>query len=149
ICDDTALAIRGEGAWLEAPDGRRTDLRVAAPVPVAEMTGNVSWRMLPEPVRARVCVNLPRLGGAWDCRCAAHQYRLDWAGHCDLLFCIRLLPWNHAPGWLLHQEAGGCSARLDGSPYSPLHTGGGLICVPDRPSWEAVRDVLIGAAGSH
>ena len=30
VCDDTALAIRGEGAWSEAPDGRRTDLRVAA-----------------------------------------------------------------------------------------------------------------------
>ncbi len=29
ICDDTALALRGEGAWTEAPDGRRTDLRVA------------------------------------------------------------------------------------------------------------------------
>ena len=26
ICDDTALAIRGEGAWSEASDGRRTDL---------------------------------------------------------------------------------------------------------------------------
>src|SRR4029077_6332694 len=38
ICDDTALAIRGEGAWSEASDGRRTDLHVASPVPLAEMT---------------------------------------------------------------------------------------------------------------
>jgi fructose-1,6-bisphosphatase/inositol monophosphatase family enzyme len=149
ICDDTALAIRGEGAWLEAPDGRRTDLRVAAPVPVSEMTGNVSWRLLPEPVRARVCANLPRLGGVWDYRCAAHEYRMACAGHCHLLLFNRLLPWDHAPGWLLHQEAGGYSARLDGGAYSPLHTGGGLICVPDRASWEAVREVLVGGAGNH
>ena len=99
ICDDMALALRGEGAWTESPGGARTDLRVAAPVPVAEMTGNVSWRYLPEP--------------------------------------------PHAPGWLLHQEAGGYSARLDGSDYTPLQTDGGLICAPDRASWQAVRTILL------
>ena len=69
ICDDTALAIRGEGAWTEASDGRRTDLRVASPVPVAEMAGNVSWRYLPEPQRrswARVGTTaVPRTNIAW------------------------------------------------------------------------------------
>ncbi len=93
------------------------------PVPVAEMTGNVSWRFLPEPQRSTVCANLPRLGGSWDYRCAAHEYRMACAGHCHLLFFNRLMPWDHAPGWLLHQEAGGYSARLDGSPYTPLRTG--------------------------
>src|SRR5690348_17224973 len=58
ICDDTALAIRGEGAWIETGDGRRSDLSVARPVSVAEMTGNVSWRYLPEPLRGVVCANL-------------------------------------------------------------------------------------------
>ena len=144
VCDDTALALRGEGAWTEAPDGTRTGLRVAAPVPVGEMTGNVSWRYLPEPRRGIVCANLPRLGGSWDYRCAAHEYRMACAGHCHLLFFNRLLPWDHAPGWLLHQEAGGYAARLDGSAYSPLHSGGGLICAPDLASWQAVREALVG-----
>ena len=143
ICDDTALAIRGEGAWIETTDGRRTDLRVASPVPAAEMTGNVSWRYLPEPLRGAVCTNLPSLGGTWDYRCAAHEYRMACAGHCHMLFFNRLLPWDHAPGWLLHQEAGGYSARLDGSPYSPLQTDGGLICVPDRASWQEARAALL------
>jgi len=143
VTDDTALAVRGEGAWSEAPDGRRTDLRVAPAVPLAQMTGNVSWRFLAEPQRSRVCANLPRLAGSWDLRCAAHQYRMAAAGHCHLLFFNRLMPWDHAPGWLLHQEAGGYSARFDGSPYTPLATGGGLICTPDRESWRAVRDALL------
>jgi fructose-1,6-bisphosphatase/inositol monophosphatase family enzyme len=145
IGDDTALAMRGEGAWTEAPDGRRSDLRVAAPVPAEQMTGNVSWRYLPEPKRMVVCANLPRLGGSWDYRCAAHEYRMAGAGHCHFLFFNRLMPWDHAPGWLLHQEAGGYSARLDGSDYTPLRTDGGLICAPDRDSWEAVRKALLGA----
>ena len=143
ICNDTALAIRGGGAWSEAPDGRRTDLRVAAPVPAEQMTGNVSWRFLPEPRRGTVCANLPRLAGSWDYRCAAHEYRMACAGHCHLLFFNRLMPWDHAPGWLLHQEPGGYSARLDGSPYTPLRNDGGLICAPDRASWEAAREALL------
>lgn len=145
ICDDTALAIRGEGAWTEGADGHRTDLRVAAPVPTSEMTGNVSWRYLPEPRRSVVCANLPHLGGTWDYRCAAHEYRMACSGHCHLLFFNRLMPWDHAPGWLLHQEAGGYSARLDGSPYTPLRTDGGLICTPDQESWRSVRDVLLAS----
>jgi fructose-1,6-bisphosphatase/inositol monophosphatase family enzyme len=138
VCDDTALALRGEGAWIEAADGRRKQLRVAAPVPPEQMTGNVSWRYLPKALRRTVCANLARLGAAWDYRCAAHEYRATAAGHWHLLFFNRLMPWDHAPGWLLHREAGGYSARFDGSAYSPLHTGGGLICAPDRASWEAV-----------
>jgi hypothetical protein len=66
-------------------DGRRSELRVATPVPPEQMTGNVSWRYLPEPLRGTVCANL-RLGGSWDYRCAAHEYRTASAGHCHLLF---------------------------------------------------------------
>lgn len=140
---DTAFALRGEGAWIDGVGGQRTDLRVASPAPVERMTGNVSWRFLPEPPRATVCANLPRLGGTWDYRCAAHEYRMAAAGHCHFLFFNRLMPWDHAPGWLLHREAGGYSARLDGSAYTPMLTDGGLICAPDRPSWQALRDALL------
>jgi len=143
VGDDTALALRGEGAWTEAPDGCRVDLHVAAPAPLAEMAGNVSWRYMAEPQRSTVCGNLPRLGGSWDYRCAAHEYRMAAAGHCHFLVFNRLLPWDHAPGWLLHREAGGYAARFDRSAYSPIRTDGGLICAPDRDSWEALRETLL------
>jgi fructose-1,6-bisphosphatase/inositol monophosphatase family enzyme len=29
----------------------------------------------------------------------------------------KLMPWDHADGWLIHQEAGGYSAHFDGSTY--------------------------------
>ncbi len=32
------------------------------------------------------------------------------------------MPWDHAPGWLLHREAGGYSARFDGTPVPPDRT---------------------------
>ncbi|MBV9653644.1 MAG: inositol monophosphatase [Acetobacteraceae bacterium] len=143
VGDDTALALRGEGAWMEAADGRRTELRVAGPVPLEEMTGMVSWRFLPGPERAIVCRNLPRLAATWEFRCAAHSYRLLAGGFAHFVFFNRLLPWDHAPGWLLHREAGGYSAQLDGADYDPTQTGRGLICAPDEDSWTAIRDGLL------
>lgn len=145
VCDDTAMALPGEGAWLERGDGSIVRLQVASPAPVAAMTGSLSWRFMPEPIRSQVCARLPRLAGAWDYRCAAHQYRLLAAGAAHFNVFHRLLPWDHAAGVLLHAEAGGYSARLDGSPYSPARTDGGLICAPDRASWQALHDALFGS----
>ena len=144
IGDDSAMVLRGEGAWMESAAGVRRDLRVKAPAAVGAMAGNVGWRFLPEPVRTQVCGNLPKLGGAWDYRSAAHEYRMVADGHCHFLFFNRLYPWDHAPGWLLHREAGGYSALLNGQPYDPTRTDGGLICAPDQASWQALRDVLLG-----
>ncbi len=46
VSNDTAFALRGEGAWLELPDGRRYDLKVAAPAPV-NADGRDRRRQLP------------------------------------------------------------------------------------------------------
>ncbi|CAH2599266.1 Inositol monophosphatase [Rhodovastum atsumiense] len=143
VGDDSAFALRGEGAWIAAPDGRRQELRVATPAPVASMTGTTSWRFLPAELKATVCRNLPRIAASWDYRCAGHEYRLLASGQCHFLLFNRLMPWDHAPGWLLHQEAGGYSARFDGSPYRPALHGGGLICTPDAASWHALHTALL------
>ncbi|GAC1485001.1 MAG: inositol monophosphatase family protein [Acetobacteraceae bacterium] len=144
VGDDTAVAGLGMGAWIEAA-GTQTPMRVAAPVGLSAMAGTVSWRYMPEPRRDYVCTRLPLVGAAWDYRCAAHQYRMLAGGHCHYAVYGRLLPWDHAAGVLLHQEAGGYSARLDGSAYSPSMFDGGLICTPDRESWEQLRATLFEA----
>ena len=143
ITDEANLALRGEGAWRER-GGVRHDLRVAAPVPLAQMTGAASWRYFRSPRREGILSGLTRIAQVWDFRCAAQVYRMIAGGYCHFLLFNRLLPWDHAPGWLLHREAGGYSARLDGSDYTPTETGGGLICAPDRASWEALHAALIG-----
>ncbi len=144
--DDTAIALRGEGAWIEDAAGRdHGALRVADPVPVARMIGAVSWGWMPEPLRARVPARLPRLAATLNFRCAAHEYRLAAGGHAHLLVYNKLMPWDHAPGWLIHREAGGYAAQFDGGTYDPArHRAGGLICAPDRASWHAAREALLG-----
>ena len=143
VCRDWAYAVRGGGAWTEQEDRTRSPLRVADPVPVSEMEGFVGTNYCPEPMRAIVNGNLSRLGATNALRCAAHEYRTAAAGHCHILFYHRLMPWDHAAGWLLHREAGGYSAHFDGMPYRPTHFSGGLICAPDEATWHLARAALL------
>ena len=144
IGDDWALALRGEGAWIEHADGRRDDLRVGAAPSLAEMAGVVSWAFFPPERRNRVAARLARVANASDYRCAAHQYRLLAGGFYDFALYSKLSPWDHAAGWLLHREAGGYSACLDGSPYAVTRHEGGLLCTPDRESWDVLHSALLG-----
>ena len=145
VCDDVAVALRGGGAWLETPSGGRTRLSVSGVTDLASMSGCISWRYMAEPLRSTVTRAMVGLGGVCDYRCAAHQYRMLAAGHCDYLVFNRLMPWDHLPGWLLHQEAGGFSAHFDGTPLRPFSTSRGLICTPDQDSFIRLRDLLVGS----
>jgi fructose-1,6-bisphosphatase/inositol monophosphatase family enzyme len=142
---DFALAVRGQGAWIERAGGSRTRLRVAAPVPLAAMEGIIGTTYLPEPLRSTVNGNLARLATSAYYRCAAHEYRMAAGGHCHVLFYNKLMPWDHAAGWLLHREAGGYAAHFDGTAYRPTQRTGGLICAPDEASWKIARDGLLMA----
>ena len=141
--DDCAYALAGQGAYLRAADGTERHLRVAAPVPVRQMVGSMSWRFMEEPLRTHVLHRLDRLAAVTDYRCAAHQYRMLAAGHCHVQLFRKLLPWDHAAGVLLHREAGGYARRFDGSDYTPSTISGGLLLTPDAASWEAVAEAIL------
>ncbi|HRO60212.1 MAG TPA: inositol monophosphatase [Burkholderiaceae bacterium] len=147
VCNRTSWAFRGAGAWSDAADGTRSRLRVAPTAALGSMHGIVGTNFLPEPTRSTVNRNLSRLGMTNWFRCAAHEYRLAAAGHCHVLFYNRLMPWDHAAGWLIHREAGGYGAHFDGSQYRPFHTQGGLLCAPDESAWHQVREALLGTSG--
>jgi fructose-1,6-bisphosphatase/inositol monophosphatase family enzyme len=142
--DDTAIALRGEGAWIEAPSGHRVDCRVAAPAPLGRMVGAISWGFLPPERKAHLLPRLSQLAGTLNFRCAAHEYRLAATGGLHALVYNKLMPWDHAAGALLHAEAGGYSAQFDGGAYSPRKHTGGLICAPDAAGWQALREELLG-----
>jgi fructose-1,6-bisphosphatase/inositol monophosphatase family enzyme len=148
VVDSYAAALLGHGAWEHACDGSAAPLRVAAPAPVAAMTGMVSWRFMARDLRARVLPNLARVAQVWDHRCAAHEYRALIAGHSHFVVFNRLLPWDHLPGMLLHAEAGGYGAKFDRTPYRPGEIEGGLMCTPDLASWVALDAALFEAACS-
>ncbi|HUW79773.1 MAG TPA: inositol monophosphatase family protein [Acidocella sp.] len=143
VGDDTAVAIAGGGAWMVGQDGTRRRLRVAKPVPVNQMVGSISWRYMEEPLRSQVLHRLDLLASVTDYRCAAHQYRMLAAGHCHAQMFRKLMPWDHAAGFLLHQEAGGYARHFDGSEYVPSTVEGGLLLTPDAASWEELAAAIL------
>ena len=142
VLDDSALALRGEGAWLARADGSTRDLRVGPERAPAQMNGMASWRYFPEPARSRIPAAFPAFESVATLRCCGQEYRLAAAGHCDFLLYGRLNAWDHAPGVLLHGEAGGVARLLDGSTYRPAVGGVGLLCANTEASWRAVRERL-------
>lgn len=142
VVDDTALALRGEGAWLLRPDGGSRDLRVAMPADPAAMSGMAGWQYFPEPMRSQLPGRFPAFVTVSSLRCCGQEYRLAAAGHCHFLLYGRLNPWDHAPGVLLHAEAGGYARMLDGAPYRPAGPSTGLLCAPDEASWHLISGIL-------
>ena len=67
VSRDSALAVRGEGAWMEYENGKQAPLAVASPAPPEDMDGLISTGALPEPLRSTVNGNLRN----WAARLAA------------------------------------------------------------------------------
>ena len=134
-------AERGEGAW--SGDER---LAVARSGDVASMSGAVSFRYGKRPLIRKIAGRTERVGSVFQLRCAGQEYLALVRGQSHFSLYHRLMPWDHAAGQLIHGEAGGYSARLDGSDYRPVHLDGGLLLTPDRASWDAIHGVLVGRA---
>jgi fructose-1,6-bisphosphatase/inositol monophosphatase family enzyme len=135
----TASAMAGEGAWCE---GKR--MRVAPGLAPDSMSGALSLRFGNRQLARRIGGRSNLVGSVFNFRCTGHEYLALAGGKAHFALYNRLYPWDHAPGQLIHREAGGFSARLDGSLYTPRETGGGLLLTPDAASWQALHDVLIG-----
>ncbi len=135
----TATTAPGSGAWLA---GKRLEVAVA-PVPDAE--GNRVWRSNRRLSR-RLAAQTAHRFESFEMRCAGHEYLALAGGNADVLFYNRLHPWDHAAGALLHREAGGFGALLDGTSYAPRLRATGLLLAPDAASWELLRRLLIASA---
>jgi len=132
------MAQRGAGAWRQ---GRR--VQVQRQVGAAALRGIVKTRFLPAPLKSSVverCAALRELQSGANC--TAVDYPDIVAGRSDFALYWRTLPWDHAPGVLFLQEAGGHVARLDGSPYRPADPGEGLLAAADHAVWTSACTAL-------
>ncbi|WP_421913378.1 inositol monophosphatase family protein [Mesorhizobium sp.] len=136
---DWLIGAKGAGSHIKHSYGSLEKVAVAPPVPISEMTGSVSWQYMAEPERSRLARNQTKTLSQFAYRCAAHEYRLLASGHAHFVVYNKLMPWDHLAGALIHAEAGGYSARFDGSAYLPSHIDGGLLVAPDEESWRDLR----------
>jgi len=138
--DDFMIAEKGGGAWLKRADGSSSKMSVAAPVPLEEMLGTASVAFMPQQNRVILLGNMAKVRYAASYRAAAVEYRAFASGGSHFFTYFKLMPWDHLPGVLIGQEAGGYIARYDGSPYLPSHLDGGLLGAPDRDSWMELKE---------
>ncbi|MEM9201683.1 MAG: inositol monophosphatase [Actinomycetota bacterium] len=135
-----AVAARGHGATLNGELVRAS----APPAPTQELSGIVKGRGAPAAVVDTVLRNLSRLGKprqGWSC--AGIEYPKIIAGAADFITYWRTLPWDHAAGVLIAEEAGLCAVRPDGTPYRVDDGADGLIVGHPRRVDE-IRTVLFG-----
>ncbi len=136
VRDHTAMAAAGEGARTDDGD----TLRIAAPAPLAELSGVLGPRL------TRHKPFSGRFAAISNSKSCGIDYVRLAAGEVHFAYYRGLKPWDHAAGALLHKEAGGFSACLDGRPYRSCERGvGGLLLAPDRATWQAIADGIPGA----
>ena len=139
VQDRMCSAGRGQGAFI---NGARVHARTSGEaIPVA----GLSTRYLPPELREDIeqraegrmrCVGIPR--------CAAEQYPRVMLGTNDLALFWRTHVWDHAPGALIVQEAGGKVARFDGTTYAIGQTGKGLLAAASPAMWDEAAAILLG-----
>lgn len=132
-----------DGAFYEAERGngvRRNGEPLAAgdPPSAGALRGAVLTRFLDDEARFRLEANRDRFARLTPgANCAGVDYPHVAEGIQDFVAFRRTLPWDHAPGALLVEEAGGRVRRLDGRRYEPADlAGAGLLVARSGEAWD-------------
>jgi len=138
VKETTIVAMKGEGARYN-----KEKVSVSSGVPLEEMTGLLNFGYFEPQRRAKIQKLSQRFALIESQRCASHNYYSLALGKRDFSLYHRLWPWDHAAGVLIHKEAGGYSALLNGSPYRPTERSHGLLSAPDKQMWYDIRNYLL------
>ncbi len=134
-----AHAARGVGAFL---DGAR--IIASAPADPEQLRGAVSGKYHPDGPD-ELLARAQTLGPAQPIRmCAAWDYLDVVTGATDFVKFTRTLPWDHAPGALICQEAGLTSARPNGDEYLPGGDVQSGILTAHPSVWDRVAAAMRG-----
>lgn len=122
------------GRPLRAPDD---------PGPRSQWKGLLRTHAMPAALRDAANSGLERAGlHHTQVAAAGATYPKAATGEFAYALYWRTLPWDHAPGALLAQEAGLTVRRLDGTPYRPFDGGTGLLTAASPEVWTAIRAAL-------
>jgi fructose-1,6-bisphosphatase/inositol monophosphatase family enzyme len=135
----TVVAEAGAGAWL----GDRR-LQVTKPERPEDLRGALlAGYFGDKSLGARIQSRRNRIGAVKSLRSAAHEYLRLARGEIHYALFTKLMPWDHAPGVLIHAEAGGYARYLNGKPYRPSAVSEkGLLLAPDPGSWQRLESAL-------
>src|SRR5690606_27825945 len=100
-------------------------------------------RYVPPEIRAKIMLGRSAVGEVLPGHdCAGLEYPAVVRDDQQFGFFWRTLPWDHAAGTLLLEEAGGVARRLDGTPYRVGVRQHGLLVAQSDEMWHTVRSTL-------
>lgn len=129
IINQTIWAGRGQGTWI---DDHRLTLQSDDDIALSNLAASIYHRAF-KPA-------LSEFKGSKGVGSAAIEYWSLADGTSQLCTFSNLNPWDHAAGVLIHQEAGGYSAFLEGDIYKPaVRNKRGILSAPSKKIWDRVR----------
>ena len=132
-------ALRKGGAFI---DGQAVKAQGSgAPMPIASLATQFMPREEGDALLARTA---GLLTPAEIPRCAGEQYPRIALGQNDLSVFHRTLPWDHVPGALFLEEAGGKVAHPDGMPYRFAEGRQSILGASTPALWDRAADILFG-----
>ncbi len=161
FCIIVALAFKDEtiGGWIYQPtsneitsvekgagafqDGKLLKIDRGVDLETRKLRAALYKNYLPKKYRAGIEAFTEEIEDLRPKMCAGLEHRRLAQGEVDITAFWMAKNWDHAAGVLTVQEAGGASAFVDGTPYSPsIFDKHGLLSVANPDSWEPLRDRL-------
>lgn len=141
VANQLSISEKGSGSWINSEQ-----ITVNEDSPELNiMNGAVLRRFLPQELAEHVTSVEGRFANlSVGSKCAGFDYPAISNGSMDFALYWRTLPWDHAPGVLFLQEAGGHATRLDGSGYRVAdHARPGLLVAHNKETWSRVKSTLL------
>ena len=112
-------------------------------LPLERARGVAMTRYLPESLKPTAVAASSTFLFIERTRCAGYNYPSFARSELQFLFFYRTLVWDHAPGVLIAEEAGGFVRRLDGTKYSPVDDRKGLLSAANPDMWASIQKRLV------
>lgn len=141
VVNQLSISEKGSGSWINSEQITVNE----ASSELSVMSGAVLRRFLPRELAEHVTEVEGRFAKlSTGSKCAGFDYPAIANGSMDFALYWRTLPWDHAPGVLFLQEAGGHATRLDGSEYRVAdHARSGLLVARNKETWSRVKSTLL------
>jgi len=136
--DLLAVAEKSAGAYLNG-----TKVNVSpAPEELSNMIGAAHINRMPAEQKLKTRENLKKISKNCPAFCAGYDYVSLTKGKTHFSSYHRTLLWDHLPGTLLYEEAGGYARTLDGELYTARNDGSGLLCAPNKNAWLSIKNSI-------
>ena len=136
VSGEMCIAERGSGATI---DGTRIVTNEPNP---NDLKGAILNKFMPADVRERVEASSDGFASLPGMLCAGAEYPAVARGERDFAVFWRALPWDHAPGALFLEEAGGAVRRPNGEPYIVGSDEFGLMLARTPATMEKLRSAI-------